>query len=129
MPPLQGNVAYDHRIPLGGEATLALRGVVRFFTAHDRSRLTQEWADLGAGPYGHVNSQALADFNATLIINPQFSITGYVRNLTDNRFLPDGWAIGSVMPSMTPGGPLQVSTDRAALSDPRTFGMIVSFRY
>ena len=129
VPPLQGNVAYDHRIPLGGEATLALRGVVRFFTAHDRSRLTQEWADLGAGPYGHVNSQALADFNATLIINPQFSITGYVRNLTDNRFLPDGWAIGSVMPSMTPGGPLQVSTDRAALSDPRTFGMIVSFRY
>jgi len=129
VPPLQGNVAYDHRIPLGGEATLALRGVVRFFTAHDRSRLTQEWADLGAGPYGHVNSQALADFNATLIINPQFSITGYVRNLTDNRFLPDGWAIGSVTPSMTAGGPLQVSTDRAALSDPRTFGMIVSFRY
>ncbi|WP_130327511.1 TonB-dependent receptor [Sphingomonas sp. BK036] len=101
VPPLQGNVAYDHRIPLGGDARLALRGVVRFFTAHDRSRLTQEWADLGAGPYGHVNSQALADFNATLIITPQFSITGYVRNLTDNRFLPDGWAIGSVTPSMT----------------------------
>lgn len=125
VPPLQGNVAYDHRIPLSGEATLALRGVVRFFTGHDRSRLTEQWAALGAGPYAHVNSQAVADFNATLIVNPQFSITGYVRNLTDNRFLPDGWAISGV----TAGTPLQVNTDRAALSDPRTFGMIVSFRY
>jgi len=47
----------------------------------------------------------------------------------DHRIRLGGWAIGSVTPSMTAGGPLQVSTDRTAPSDPRTFGMIVSFRY
>jgi iron complex outermembrane receptor protein len=60
----------------------------------------------------------MGDLNATLLFGPHYSITAYVRNITDNRFIPDGWG-------------LQTTTeeDGPALSDPRTFGVILAFKY
>jgi iron complex outermembrane receptor protein len=113
--PFQGSVAYDHRVPIG-DATLLLHGEVRFFTTHDTSRVPQDLAAAAANV--RVPSEAMGDLNATLLFGPHYSITAYVRNITDNRFIPDGWG-------------LQTTTeeDGPALSDPRTFGVILAFKY
>ena len=108
-------MAYDHRVPIG-DATLLLHGEVRFFTTHDTSRVPQDLAAAAANV--RVPSEAMGDLNATLLFGPHYSITAYVRNITDNRFIPDGWG-------------LQTTTeeDGPALSDPRTFGVILAFKY
>ncbi len=126
--PIQGSVAYDHRIPIGSVALL-LHGDLRFFTAHDTSAITQGWAALGAEPYVHVSSQTLGDFNATLEAGQHFSVTAYVRNVADARFIPDGWGLAGVIPGPGPGTPPIVLTGGPSLSDPRTFGMILGFKF
>jgi iron complex outermembrane receptor protein len=126
--PFQGTLAYDHHIPIGS-ATLALHGDVRFFTAHDTSAITQAWAALGAEPYVHVASQAIGDINATLSLGLHYGITAYVRNIADTRFLPDGWAVAGVFPGPAPGAAPIVSEAGVNLSDPRTFGVILSVKY
>ncbi|EIZ77864.1 putative outer membrane salicin receptor [Novosphingobium sp. Rr 2-17] len=124
--PFQGTVAYDHRIPIG-EASLMIHGAIRFFSGHATGRVPDNQDEVGASPFTHVNSQAMGDLNATLQIGT-FSLTAYVRNITDNRFIPDGWALTSAVPSATGGLP-SVTADAPGLSDPRTFGLIASFRY
>ena len=122
--PIQGSVGYTHTIPIG-IATLLLRGDVHFFTGHDTSSITQQEESLGGGPYVHVPSEAIGDFDATLLLGPSsnYSITAYVRNVANTRFIPDGWGVASVIP-----GPI-VSNSAPSLSDPRTFGMILDVKY
>ena len=128
--PFQGSVAYTRTIPIGS-TTLMLRGDVHFFTGHDTSSISQLEQANGGEPYVHVPSEAVGDFDATLLLGPSsnYSITAYVRNVANSRFVPDGWAVGSVTPSMTPGGPPSVLAAGSALSDPRTFGMILDVKY
>jgi outer membrane receptor protein involved in Fe transport len=126
--PFQASVAYDHRIPIGG-ASLLLHGDVRFFTAHDTTRITPGEAALGAEPYVRAGSQAIGDLNTTLLFGVRYSITAYVRNIADKRFIPDGWEPAVVAPNPVPGGAPIVNVDGVALSDPRTFGVILGFRY
>jgi hypothetical protein len=71
----------------------------------------------------HVASQAIGDVNATLWLGPHFSISGYVRNIADNRFIPDNWVVTSANPG------LGVTSSGSALSDPRTFGMILGAKF
>ena len=128
--PFQGSVNYTHTIPIG-TATLLLHGNVHFFTAHDTSSISQLEQAYGGEPYVHVPSEAIGDFDATLLLGPSsnYSITAYVRNVADTRFVPDGWAVGSVSPSPVAGGPPVVLDAGSALSDPRTFGMILDVKY
>ena len=126
--PFQGSVAYDHRIPIGG-VTLLLHGDVHFFSDHDTASIPQSFAAVGAQPFVRVASQAIGDINATLLFGDHYSITGYVRNVADTRFIPDGWGIASAIPNPTPGGLPTVTTGALALSDPRTFGVILSVKY
>jgi iron complex outermembrane receptor protein len=129
--PFQATLAYDHRFPIGS-ATLLLRGAVRYFTGHDTSTITPAWEVLGAGPYVHVDSHAIGDLNATLLLEPHYSITAYVRNVANSRFLPDGWGVAGVIPP-PPGAPSgtapTISESGFALSDPRTFGLSVAFKF
>jgi iron complex outermembrane receptor protein len=120
--PFQGTVAYDHRIPIG-DATLMLHGAVRFFTAHDTASIPQQWAKWGYEPYVHVPSEAMGDLDATLLLGSRYSITAYVRNIADARFFPDGAGIQSASQS---GG---VTAGSPNISDPRTFGVILAFKY
>ena len=126
--PFQGSVAYDHSLAIGS-ATLLLHGDVRFFTAHDTTSIPQSWAALGAEPYVHVADQAVGDLNATLLLGPHYSITAYVRNVTDARFIPNDWGLEAVLPGPGPGAPPTILEGRTYLSDPRTFGMILSLKY
>jgi len=128
--PFQATLAYDHRFPIGN-ATLLVHGAVRYFTAHDTSTITPDWAAAGAGPYVHVASQAVGDLNVSLL-EPNYSITAYVRNITDKRFIPDGWGVAGVVPAppnAPPGTPPTISQSGSALSDPRTLGVTVAFKF
>ena len=116
--------SYDHRIDLGG-AKLLLRAALRYVSAHASSRIDDSMALLGATPYVRVPGRTLADLNATVLIGDNISITGYVRNLTDERYLPDNWNVAAVIP----GNPPIVIVSQNSLSDPRTFGAIVSFKF
>jgi iron complex outermembrane receptor protein len=80
---------------------------------------------LGATPYVRVPGRTLADLNATLSIADNISITGYVRNLTNERYLPDNWNVANVIP----GNPPVVIVSQNSLSDPRTFGAILNFKF
>ena len=116
--------SYDHRIDLGG-AKLLLRAALRYVSAHASSRIDDSMALLGATPYVRVPGRTLADLNATVLIGDNISITGYVRTLTDERYLPDNWNVAAVIP----GNPPIVIVSQNSLSDPRTFGAIVSFKF
>lgn len=125
--PFQASLSYDHHISVG-KATLLLDGDVRYMSAHDTASITRPQAALGGSDYARVGGEVIGDLNATLMFGEHFSITGYVRNVADNRFLPDGWGLAFVTPGATAGAP-NVEADRDGLSDPRTFGMIVRFKY
>lgn len=122
--PFQMSASYDHSVDLGG-AKLLLRAAARYVSPHDSSRIDDIFALFGATPYVRVPGRTLADLNATLMFGDNFSITGYVRNVTNERFLPDNWNVANVIP----GNPPIVITSQNALSDPRTFGAIVSFKF
>jgi len=126
--PFQGSVAYDHSLAIGS-ATLLLHGDVRFFSAHDTTSIPQSWAALGAEPYVHVGNEALGDLDATLLFGSHYSITAYARNITDNRFIPNDWGLEAVTPGAGPGAPPIIQEGRTYLSDPRTLGVILSFKY
>jgi outer membrane receptor protein involved in Fe transport len=123
--PFRMSASYDHRVALGETASLLLRGAVRYVSAHASSNITVQHAAFGATPYARVPAKALADLNATLVLGSGISITGYVRNLTNERYLPDNWNIANVIP----GNPPTVIVSQNSLSDPRTFGAIVNFKF
>jgi outer membrane receptor protein involved in Fe transport len=127
-PPFRLSASYDHRVALGGDASLGLRAAVRYVSAHASSRITAQQAAFGGTPYIQVPSRAVADINATLAFGSGISITGYVRNLTNERYLPDNWNVADVIPG-APGSPPFVITSQFALSDPRTFGAILNFKF
>ncbi|WP_408591007.1 TonB-dependent receptor [Novosphingobium sp.] len=124
-PPVQITGSYDHRVNISDTATLVLRGAVRYVSEHDSSRITVQMADFGGAPYVRVPAKALADLNARLELGSHLTITGYVRNLFNERYLPDNWNIANVFP----GNPPIVAVSSNTLSDPRTFGIIVTARY
>jgi iron complex outermembrane receptor protein len=111
-------------VELGG-ASLLLRAAVRYVSPHASSRITVSDAAFGATPYVRVPGRALADLNATLVLGGNISITGYVRNLTNERYLPDNWNVANVIP----GNPPTVIVSQSSLSDPRTFGAILNFKF
>jgi len=123
-PPIQLSGSYDHRVDLGG-ASLLLRAALRYRSPHDSSVITVQQADDGGVPYIRVPGRTLADVNATFVLPHNISITGYVRNLTNERFLPDNWNVASVVP----GNPPIVTVSQNSLSDPRTFGVILNVKY
>ena len=136
-PPFRLSASYDHRIALGGDNSLMLRAAVRYVSAHDSSRITKAQAGItpdegvsapGATPYIRVPGKALLDLNGTLALGSNISITAYVRNLTDERYLPDNWNVATVIPT-APGAQPIVVVSQNTLSDPRTFGAIVNFKF
>jgi iron complex outermembrane receptor protein len=122
--PFQMSGSYDHRFDLGG-ANLFIRAAFRYVAPHASSRIDDTMALLGATPYVAVPGRTLADLNATLQIGEHISITGYVRNLTNERYLPDNWNVANVIP----GNPPVVIVSQNSLSDPRTFGAILNFKF
>jgi outer membrane receptor protein involved in Fe transport len=61
-------------------------------------------------------NEAVANVRATWTIHPKLTVTGYVRNIADNRYKNSATIISDPATTAPSGG----------LADPRTFGVIVN---
>jgi len=109
------DVAYTHDFELADGSQLSFRGDARYLSAHTVSEefLTPSLIASGALPYVTVSGQVIGDLNADWTSsNRRYSITGYVRNVADNRYKTD------VL--------VQTTSVTESPYDPRTFGLILS---
>jgi iron complex outermembrane receptor protein len=126
MTPLTGQLSYGHDFKLPAEQQLSINVDANF-------RGPTTWSDERAIARGanslqlnyvswlKTGTQVVANVSATWTLRPKLSLTGYVRNVADNRYKnsvaivqdPNTKAPGSAIPA---GG----------LSDPRTYGVVVN---
>lgn len=85
--PFTANLSLEHDFTLPGDSTLSLRGQARYRSAHDELEITQ--AQLGSGKYPFVRAddEVVGDVSATWTSSSsRYAVTGYVRNVGDNRY-------------------------------------------
>jgi iron complex outermembrane receptor protein len=117
--PFTSNVSYDHSVPLPGGSMLTLHGDARWHSPYDGSAVTPPQLAIGAYPYMRVTSGWVGDLNATwLSVGGNYSVTGYVRNVADNRYKIAGLVNGET--TLSAG---------ASLYDPRTYGAVLSVHF
>jgi iron complex outermembrane receptor protein len=118
IPEMTATLGYDHTFILPNGSTLVPRAEVRFTKGMYIENMTQIQYEAGVAPYAYQDDYYVADIGATWTsLNEMFSITGYVRNVTDEEYKaaltisggPD--AIG-----VTPG-------------DPQVWGLILSAKF
>jgi outer membrane receptor protein involved in Fe transport len=117
--PFTANLSYDHIFNLTKGSSIALHGDARYLSAHDDTNLWTSQLDAGLYPYVRVNSQVIGDINASWLFGDgKLSLTGYVRNVGDNRY-----KAGLIITSIAAGGV------GATPYDPRTFGFVLSAKF
>jgi outer membrane receptor protein involved in Fe transport len=112
--PFTANLSYDHSIALPWGSKLMLRGDVRYQSPHDDTNVSL--TDLQAGDYPYIRTpgEVIGDVNATwLLEDGKFSVTGYVRNVGDNRY--------KTAVTLLPNG--------VSPYDPRTYGVVLAVRF
>jgi outer membrane receptor protein involved in Fe transport len=114
---------------------LRLSGDVRYSSSHYVTRiedgyLTGQNAQYDALAYSRVDDKAVGNLNATLLLaNGRYTITGYVRNVTNEKYKVWVPGIGTGVDSVGPtSGPNGVASS-VVLNDPRTFGLILSAHF
>ncbi len=111
--------SYLHIFDLPGGSKLEARVAGRFLAAHDLASVGQELAAQGGGAYIRVDSQLIGDVTGTWTTGDgRYSVTGYVRNLSDNRYTT-GVQLQQVVPLVANG----------TQYDPRTYGLMLSARW
>ena len=114
--PLSASLSYEHTFILPGDSTLALRGQALYLSSHS-GHVSQPQKDNGQEPLVEIDSAVLGNVSATWIANDNVSVTGYVRNVTDHRYLTKK-GVEEAGP-----GAYQYSP---TLNDPRTYGVVVN---
>lgn len=110
---------YDHNFHLSGGSTIGFHAEGTYRSSYDTYVLSAALAAQGGRPY--VRQKDFFQANASLTWAPEnkrYSVTAYVRNLTNYRY-----KTYVNLQSMTP---LQAS---GTLSDPRTFGAVVTAHF
>ncbi|WP_322964535.1 TonB-dependent receptor [Sphingomonas fuzhouensis] len=114
--PLLMSLGYDHVFTLPGDATLTFHGDVRYLSGHSGyySQL-----DLLAVPdiadNVRVKSAVLSNLNVTWAVTRSISLTAYIRNVTDHRYITKTiYGSGVYQPS---------------INDPRTFGGLLTVNF
>lgn len=126
VPPYEVNASYTHSLPIADGVDLRLTGDVRYSSAHYVTRIPDSYVQYGALDYAHVSGKTLGDLNATLsIADGRYSLTGYVRNVTDERFKVYRPGLGTAVDSATATSVGSTVT----LSDPRTYGIVATARF
>lgn len=129
--PLKANLFYEHVFTLPGGSQLSLRGDAAYLS--DRyaptSTFTQSLLAAGGEPYVHLDREIVGNLNASwLSPDKRLAITGYVRNIADNRYYT---AMSVLAANAATGAVLPRSQWRfqPEVSDPRTYGVAVSVNY
>lgn len=120
-PPFQANISYSHRFDFENGAGLLLRGDIRHTSPYDVIRITVAEATGGASPYVRTGAHATGNLSATWMgPDGAYSVTAYVRNVTDERFKTGADIISAVNGVVVANG---------ELSDPRTWGIVLTGRF
>ena len=125
VPPIALTATYDHHLTFANGTSLSFHAQGRITSPYQVSRITLQQQEGGAAPYVHANTQAIGDFSATYNFgDDRFGLSAYVRNVSNNRY-NNGGVMVVTAPPMTP----IVTTTGTALSDPRTYGLILTAHF
>lgn len=119
--PFTATAFYTHRWDLPGDSSLSLRASGRFLSAHDEGYVSELELSQGGSRLVRVDGEFVGDLSGTWSSPGQrYSITGYVRNVTDNRYRTDIRL--TVTDEILTGGTLSEY-------DPRTYGVVFSANF
>lgn len=117
--PTTATLFYDHDFDLAGGSTINLHGEAIWNSGYDVRPTSAALAAQGGLAYVHQNGFVLGNLNLTWAsADSRFSITGYVRNITDKRY--------KSYVNLQSISPLQAT---GTLSDPRTFGGVLTVKF
>ena len=119
--PYTGDLTYDHTVPLPGGSKVVLSGQARWSSPYDMASITPPQLAVGGYQYIRNNSAWIGDLYATWLSDSErYSVTGYVRNVGDDRYKTLGPGLA---------GETAMFTSTVNLSDPRTYGVVLSARF
>jgi iron complex outermembrane receptor protein len=112
------NAAYRHAFTLPGDSTLDFRADARFESAYNLDNVSAQPGQSGLA-YQRVGNQWTGNLSSSwLSSDAVYSVTGYVRNVTNNRYKTFVQLV-SQQPLIATG----------MQNDPRTFGIVLTVRY
>jgi iron complex outermembrane receptor protein len=115
--PITVEPAYSHTFSLPSNETLVFRGEAIYHSAYDVSPVPLQYASLAQ--YVRVGSKVTGNFYLAWNYASWGSISGYVRNVADIRY----------MTTLYTWGPSATAIGAATQSDPRTFGAVLSVTF
>ena len=119
--PYTGDLNYDHTVPLPGGSKVVLSGQARWSSPYDMASITPPQLAVGGYQYIRNNSVWIGDLYATWLSDSErYSVAGYVRNVGDDRYKTLGPGLA---------GETAMFTSMVNLSDPRTYGVVLSARF
>jgi iron complex outermembrane receptor protein len=118
--PITANVNYDHIFHLPGASTLTFHGDSRWLSSQEGDLSSFVATTIGAWAV-RVHAQVIGDLSATWASpRSHYSLTGYVRNVGDNRYIT---SVAAASPPVTP------ETYTQTQYDPRTYGFIAAVNF
>jgi iron complex outermembrane receptor protein len=113
------NAGYRHTFTLPGDSTIDFHADARFESAYNLDNVSAQLGQAGLA-YVRVADQWTGNLSSSWqSSNGIFSVTAYVRNVTDNRYKTFG-QLQLLQPIVVASG---------TQNDPRTFGVVLSARY
>lgn len=110
------NAGYSHAFNLPGDSTLDFRADARYTSAYYLDNVSEQLGQAGLA-YVHVDDQWTGNLSSTWRpSNGHYAVTGYVRNVTNNRYKTFG-QVQLLQPFVVASG---------TQNDPRTFGLVLS---
>ncbi|VVT09533.1 conserved exported hypothetical protein [Sphingomonas aurantiaca] len=123
--PFRTQVNYDHDIDLSDGSSITLHGDVRFLSSFYSAPLRQNLVD-GALDAARTRSQFVEDVTATWRSRDnRLSLSAYVRNVSNNRYNINA---GVNLAGVNATGQGLIAATRE-LSDPRTYGLVLSTKF
>lgn len=123
--PFKTQVNYDHDVALSDGSSITLHADVRYLSAFYSVALRQNLED-SASAAARTGSQFVGDLTATwLSSNHRLSFSAYLRNVTNNRYNINA---GVNAAGVNAAGQGLVAATRE-LSDPRTYGLVLSAKF
>jgi iron complex outermembrane receptor protein len=113
------NAAYSHHFTLPGDSTIDFRADARFQSAHNLDNVSAQLGQAGLA-YVHVDDQWTGNLSGSWQpSNGDYSVTVYVRNVTNNRYKTFA-QLQLLQPFVVASG---------TQNDPRTYGVVLTARY
>ncbi|WP_428312848.1 TonB-dependent receptor [Hydrocarboniphaga sp.] len=117
------NTAYTHTFPLPGGSALDFRADAHYRSSHMLDNVSAGLGDAGL-KFTSVGGEWTGNLSSTWLSSEgKYSVTGYVRNVTDNRYKT--YVQLQSLPNDFNPDPVATGTQY----DPRTFGIVLSARY